>query len=689
MKSTLFFLIAALVASSFGDVYLHSPRGANDRCDEKSNNRNNANRCFDSENNAAGGYGVCDKEMIFYEDTIMAIEFYSQHNCGNGANLKEDPNNPEPVHCMHVLQLGCDWAFKMYAGAEAETYRLTDGISLGRPGADAANTITKDEDKFETFGGTCTDTKPTSATCQDANRNQAQCATLNLADGGQRGTFNSDACECSPRKMQTYCYHEPEAFYQKCGARERNKGLFNADQNVNNNNGALRTRQEPNSQRYGFECVEERDYWPYWHPSPWIDLAVLTSDTSACPFLQSESQNVKDKCECVNSNPAATTEEKMEAWKFNQPLSCTSASFSWVCGSSFNWKKPDCVLAPSQPDNSLARVDTKGDNSQKTDGSRLAHYDWKVDGTLIPQGQTETRCLIRLRYNISTYETPADFDQNDDEKIKNNPVRTFGAGDSTLESTETIPLRMAVNTAQFGRVFEDRTYTFVIRQRPSELRGKTIHNLNVRGKRGNIAQVRNCFEYDFVPLVLNANVGDIVHFQWCLTDYNDNGNAGEGRAGTDRVNVVPITGFDHNILQALNSTNSIFSEEDLKALAWIGQKPENCYTTAQMLGNGNNGNDPKSCHFLNGPRDENGMPTAYFSYMAKVIKSGTLHYISSRNNNFTNRSQKATITTSGASAVSSGAIAGIVVGSVVGVAAIAGVAFLVVKKGGLSFAGKV
>ena len=48
---------------------------------------------------------------------------------------------------------------------------------------------------------------------------------------------------------------------------------------------------------------------------------------------------------------------------------------------------------------------------------------------------------------------------------------------------------MAVNTAQYGRIFEDRTYTFDVEKRPSYFEGITIHNVNVQGKRGNIAQV--------------------------------------------------------------------------------------------------------------------------------------------------------------------------------------------------------
>ena len=41
--------VSLLCSRSFGDVYLHNPRGSNNRLNERSANRKNANRVFDSQ----------------------------------------------------------------------------------------------------------------------------------------------------------------------------------------------------------------------------------------------------------------------------------------------------------------------------------------------------------------------------------------------------------------------------------------------------------------------------------------------------------------------------------------------------------------------------------------------------------------------------------------------------------------
>jgi hypothetical protein len=50
--------VVGLLHSAAGDSYIQNPRGSNDKLNEESNNRQNANRLFDSQNNAQAGYQV-------------------------------------------------------------------------------------------------------------------------------------------------------------------------------------------------------------------------------------------------------------------------------------------------------------------------------------------------------------------------------------------------------------------------------------------------------------------------------------------------------------------------------------------------------------------------------------------------------------------------------------------------------
>ena len=51
-----------------------------------------------------------------------------------------------------------------------------------------------------------------------------------------------------------YGMQEPVDYYLNCANRDRNQGLFIADQNVGKK--AINTRQNPNGDRHGFECPE-------------------------------------------------------------------------------------------------------------------------------------------------------------------------------------------------------------------------------------------------------------------------------------------------------------------------------------------------------------------------------------------------------------------------------------------------
>jgi hypothetical protein len=268
MKAIIFALLVAYVA---GDLYLHNPRGSNDRLNEANENRNNANRLFDSQNNAKGGYCV-GPAMNFYEASLLSIQWTVQHGCGS--------TNPK-LYCNMVIQYMCS---------------------------------TKDAPPSERVrDGTTTDTIP-----------DDEATGVQAVDGNGELKFGM---------------HENKVFYDACQTRERNKGLWISDREEEGNlNGdaAVNTRQNNNGGRRGFECPEERDYFPYWAPAPWRDVVILTADKSYCDFYKKESQNVKSRHFCADKNTGAQAAPNNEA-------ECTSTGNKWNEVPAFNIPAPDCL----------------------------------------------------------------------------------------------------------------------------------------------------------------------------------------------------------------------------------------------------------------------------------------------------------------------------------------------------------
>jgi hypothetical protein len=529
-----------------GDCYMHTPRGSNNRLNGTGTNRNNNNRLFNTQNNAKGGY-VWGPKMTYIAGSQLTIEWTQQH--GNGKNPK--------VWTNVVIQYMCN----------------DDSVDMVRDGV----VTTSPPDDQATYN---------------------EMVDITDSDTGQ--TLN----------VHKYGMHEPYWYYQDCKARERNRGLFLADQNLNNKNTARFTRQQPGGGRNGFECPEERDYYPYWHPTPWRDIALLTHDTSRCSYYRRKTQNKRSVGYCSDN-------------RFNNKGDCQAAKASWkkrsALGGDFY-----CGLMSWSRDNHLGNTKT----------GHPHFFNWTIPD------RSGDNCVLRMRYNIST----ADFDPWNtyaDKNGANSPVVDDPTIQWKTDANPPINLTLALDTTQFGRTFQDRTHAFRIRKRPSRIGAlDRIFNLNVRGKRGNIVQVYPAVEYDFVPNRFHVKRGDWVHAQWTGGDRNPAGNDGEGTNQTDRSNLILIPNLNTNLPRKFSSSKQFFGSSDRQRTAYLDQTACDDYATLLANNGGNQGQvdqDVRNCFKLNSAG-------RYFDLGAEHVgKEGVYAFMSSRNNNFTNRSQKNSI----------------------------------------------
>jgi len=652
------------------DTYLQYPRGSNNRVNENTANRATANRLFDSQNNNKGGYNVGDAvkgasaneqqqyRMRYFESGVkghseLEVTYTAQHGCGD-----DDPDSPLKLNCNTVLQYMCQ--DNKEATGESDNENI---VKDDFPNADLI-----------TFRNGQQTTQPTYSNIGKTETTKAQVET--------RKNAAKNAGQAVKKGL-----HEPWWWYDSCNWRERNKGLFLADQeeNIQGNprdvESAIHTRQNPGGARNGYECPEERDYFPYWHPTPWRDIAVFTHNSTFCPFYEENSFNNRPYGRCVEKFPNGEYRHYSEA---NNPDDCDNGEWQdfhnynelsnenneqdclannnaelKAAGVVYKWGRPfisekidsyeeieeQCFIAPPPIDcktSEFSRVNHLGDKI----GGNEHRYVWKLPHFVTNKDQ---RCVLRLRYNISTddYDPWRTFsDDNGDDLIEMNPQVNLGNG---------VDLKLAINTAQFGRVFQDRSHAFIIMNRINDIPDdKIVKNLNVRGKRGNIVQTFPAVEYDYTPTRKHYSKDDLIHIQWTGSNTHNNngdgndgqpGDAGQGPDGTDRNNIVQLLEPDENFPRPFESSDftknmkvfwSTYGDntdaEDL-AIQLASSGYYHCKQTAQC-------GAKKSIQGAQnvGTNIENATPT--YSGVVISLQPGTYHIMCTRNNNFTNRSQK-------------------------------------------------
>jgi len=596
--------VTTLLSGVVADVYMQYPPGANNRLAEGGGNRNNNNRLCDTQNNAKGGYGYGGSNtnkadpVKYMAGSKLSLAWTSQHSCGS-----------ENAECQIVVQYMCS----------GTTNTAPEGVRPDTPGGAQPTGIGEGPVRDGTNGNSPDPNNP------DASRG----------------------------------LHEPTSFYQDCDARSRNEGLYIADQNVNGD--ARRTRQNPNGARSGLECPEERDYYPYWHPTPWKDLAVMTNNLELCNFYRSESQNVKAKNYCTDPT------------KNNEAACTANGGGQWLSVPAFNIAAPECLAAPVQRDNHLGNGP----------GGNEVMLNVTIPSAAGPAGVDDApNCVLRLRYNITTADTRVCSDSSltteeacvagggiwsamyldsthNDKDLSDTPPLPDGnpkvqgyANAASTGGTDSL-LELAINTNQYGRTFQDRSHVFSIQPRPANIpSNQEIINLNVKGKRGNIVQTYPATEYDFHPVDLVVGENDMVHIQWTGNDNtNNNGNNnGEGTNNEDRHNIVQLsnTGLDVPMahLPAVNQPRMFdvtWEWNPEQAGVHAGPRDEAVLTKQAALskqtnclaaGDINGDQQRQNCEKLNAA-------SATVDLGLMKFKAGTYKYMSSRNNNFSNRAQKA------------------------------------------------
>jgi len=359
----------------------------------------------------------------------------------------------------------------------------------------------------------------------------------------------------------------------------------------------------------------------------------------------------------------------------NNAADCENSGGQWVETGAWSLDPPDCQEMLWTRDNHLGNGGVDG---------YPVYYNWTIPsptGESANLGTGSDKAVVRLRYNITTGDSGDTgvpyFDLDASANGGQSPVQqdeavgvpgaadvaTGGNGGAVDQNGDTRTLQSAINTAQYGRIFEDRSFVVHIQSEDERRRRRLqtnrndaepepdecsdIHNLHIRGKRGNIVQSYPGVEHDFLPQILTAEVGDCIHLQLWLTDNDPPNNAGEGLPGTGRAAIGLMSDEAKNMPVTRFEDQDFFDHpETMFRWGFLGQEDiadnnggEACLSE-NTIDDNNEEQNAANCAKLNpvGPY--------YDAGLKKLNKAGTWAYQSTRENNFSNRGHKGEIVVS-------------------------------------------
>ena len=657
----------SLARLAYGNVYLHSPRGSNNRLNEPSAANFNDERLFRSNNNRRGGYNVGDKTFLGFqnEDGQYSMQYFQSGVEGNSyltvewTNLLgcgKDEDGDKIHNCEIVIQTTCQ-NDEVDGIPPSDSYTLRNGrIPLKMPyeadpndalSSQLRHLVTQDHHDVPEVK-IIPDSESGSSCCERSLAtmftNFFQSYTSNT---NNRRTVAVESREeknerRSVSENESIGLHESWEYYDRCSS--------------------------TSVIRYGMECLSERQQWPDTNISPWVDVAYFSDEPEnscsnaietlnqrqffECVEYYDEHQNFrkhkslhKSELECINNGgdwlgfyKVGDVREDIES-----PTECLQLNGGLkehVWGRPMSWRdlaedkltdetcialpaKTECHATPSTRHNYLGSVDGK---------QHAPRFQWTL-----PHHEAQKRCVFRIRYIITS----------EDDQITPGDRRVYPFGADSL----------SLAPAQQRVVFEDRSHIFKLLQRPDEIPDQlNIHNLVVRGKRGNIVQTYPAVEYDFVPNRLTIPEGDAIHVQWTGSNTHDNnapagdgqaGDAGEGVGGTDRHNFVQLLDRAANLM-APDHKHTLFENAD-----WVWSSHEKGYPenaafnmALSMATSGyyqcETGEECEEAYDNSLDQVLNNAPASYHGNVF-IPSTGEYHYKCTRNDNFSNRSQKGTI----------------------------------------------